>query len=113
MPIVNVYLQLKPFLANLRLFKKQFFSDQPLGEELEVVRGKGIYVCASKGEYILLRIISMGPLRTNEEICDIAIHCSDTHCNHDVQFLMHRVTLSLAYGLTLCNINFCEGSNIT
>jgi len=77
------------------------------------VREKGIYVHASEGEYIPLRMLSMGPLPTNEEICDITIHCSDTHYNHDVQFLMHRVTLSLAHSLTPCNINFCEGSNIT
>lgn len=77
------------------------------------MKAKGIYVHASKGEYIPLQMISMGSLLTNEEICDITIHCSGTHYNHDVQFLMHHVTLSLAHGLTPCNINFCEGSNIT
>lgn len=67
------------------------------------MREKVIYVCASKGEHNPLQIISMGPLPTNEEICDITIHCSDTHYNHAVQFLMHHVTLSLAHGLTPCN----------
>lgn len=77
------------------------------------MRQKGIYVCASKGECIPLQIIFMGSLYTNEEICDITIHCSYTHYNDDVRFLMYGLTLSLAHGLTPCNINFCEGSNIT
>lgn len=29
-----------------------------------------------------------------EQASDVTIHCSDTYCNHDVQFLMHRVTLA-------------------
>lgn len=56
MPIINAKLQFKPFLANLRFFLKAVSpsSGQALGEELEVVREKGIYVHASKGEYIPL-----------------------------------------------------------
>lgn len=33
-------------------------------------------------------------LFTAEQVSDITIHCSDTYCNHHVQFLMHRVTLA-------------------
>ena len=33
-------------------------------------------------------------LFTAEQVSDITIHCSDTYCNHDVQFLMHHVTLA-------------------
>lgn len=33
-------------------------------------------------------------LFTAEQVSDITIHCSDTYCNLDVQFLMHHVTLA-------------------
>lgn len=33
-------------------------------------------------------------LFTAEQAYDIIIHCSDTYCNHDAQFLMHHVVLT-------------------
>ena len=31
---------------------------------------------------------------TAEQVSDVTIHCSDTYCNQDMQFLMHHVTLA-------------------
>lgn len=47
-------------------------------------------------------------LFTDEQTSDITIHCSDTYCNHGVQFLIHHVTFSSAHVLIPCNINFAK-----
>lgn len=85
---------------------------EPL-KRVRIARENGIYAHALRSECIPLWMIYKGALLTDEERSDITIHCSDTHCNHDVQFLMYHVTLSLAHGPIPCNINFCKRRNIT